>query len=168
MDFRQFLVWGWKSKIQMENSTSCVYILTTQADDAPQNEAWKWRMECSHPGWRFSNPLCYLEPSISATRYIFKCFKRINSLYSSCILTKYANQVQDAHTEQWHHVIRSTDLYAASFSSEYVRYSHLSPAQLTEALQRHRRWFSICRLCVMLKSQLLRVSPAESDRKSVV
>lgn len=39
MDFRQFLVWGWKSKIQMENSTSCVYILTTQADDAPQNEA---------------------------------------------------------------------------------------------------------------------------------
>lgn len=114
--------------------------LTTQANDTPKREAWNAGWGCSHPEPSFSSPLCYPEPPILASSYTFSCFTRglVKSL-GCCvpgeILSMQINTtlLQPLSQSTWH-----TDLYAASFPSEYS-FIFFPSATITtyKTLQRH-------------------------------
>lgn len=71
---------------------------------------------------------------------------------------KYTNPLHDAQTKL-HHVFLLTALYAASFSSEYFRFfASVTITTYIDTSKTSDTILCICRLCVMLKSQLLGAS----------
>lgn len=137
---------GLEIKVQMENSTSCVYIfpdLTKQANDTP-----KVRPEMEDVGAviqdEFFKASVLSRTHIFARSYKFNYFRRgLGNSLGCCVPgtnTKFkdASQIRDAPTTQLQHVMHRIDQYAATFSSEHGFIIFPSATITThKTLQRH-------------------------------